>query len=143
MKTAIEESKKCEIDIPVGCVIKQNGIIIAATHNQREKNNDITAHAEILAIRQAQERLSTSRLSDCELYVTLEPCPMCAWAILQARIKSVYFGSYNKQYGAMGTVLDLPKLVNSKIKIYGGIEEEYCDMILENFFFALRNKDKQ
>ena len=143
MKTAIEEAKKCEIDIPIGCVIKQNGIIITATHNQREKNNDITAHAEILAIRQAQKILSTSRLSDCELYVTLEPCPMCAWTILQARIKSVYFGSYNKQYGAMGTVLDLPELANSKIKIYGGIEEEYCDMILENFFFALRNKGKQ
>ena len=72
------------------------------------------------------------------MYVTLEPCPMCAWAIIQSGIKTLYFGSYNTQYGSMGTVLNLPKLANSKIKIYGGIEEEKCNIIIEKFFKGLR-----
>ena len=92
----------------------------------------------MLAIKDAQKILNTSRLNECELYVTLEPCPMCAWAILQAGIKTVYFGSYNLQYGAMGSVLNLPKLSHSKIKIYGGIEEEICDRILKEFFEKIR-----
>ena len=74
------------------------------------------------------------------MYVTLEPCPMCAWAIIQSGIKSLYFGSYNKQYGAMGSVLDLPKLANSKINVFGGIEEEICDKILEEFWKKIRRK---
>lgn len=138
MKNAIEESKKCINDVPIGCVIKKDGKIIAYAHNLREKNNDVTAHAEIIAIKQAQEKLNTSRLIDCEMYVTLEPCPMCAWAIIQSSIKAVYFGSYNTQYGAMGSVLNLPKLANSKIKIYGGIEEEKCNKMLEEFFTGIR-----
>ena len=138
MKNAIEESKKCINDVPIGCVIKKDGKIIAYAHNLREKNNDVTAHAEIIAIKQAQEKLNTSRLIDCEMYVTLEPCPMCAWAIIQSSIKAVYFGSYNTQYGAMGSVLNLPKLANSKIKIYGGIEEGKCNKMLEEFFTGIR-----
>ena len=138
MKNAIEESKKCTKDVPIGCVIKKDGKIFASSHNLREENNDITAHAEILAIQQAEKILGTSRLNDCEMYVTLEPCPMCAWAIIQSGIKALYFGSYNTQYGAMGSVINLPKLANSKIKIYGGIEEEKCNKILENFFKGIR-----
>ena len=138
MKYAIEQSKLCKIDVPVGCVIKKYGNIISCTYNKREVDNDVTAHAEILAIKDAQKILNTSRLNECELYVTLEPCPMCAWAIFQAGIKTVYFGSYNLQYGAMGSVLDLPKLSHSKIKIYGGIEEEICDRILKEFFEKIR-----
>ena len=141
MKNAVREAKKIledGKDIPVGCVIKKSGKIIAITHNKREENNDITAHAEILAIIDAQHRLGTSRLNDCEMYVTLEPCPMCAWAIIQSGIKAVYFGSYNTQYGAMGSVLDLPKLANSKIKVFGGIEEESCSKILEEFWNRIR-----
>ena len=140
MEAAIEESKKCDKDVPVGCVIKQNGVVIASAHNLREKNNDITAHAEILAIQQAQKKLNTSRLNDCEMFVTLEPCPMCAWAVIQSGLKSLYFGSYNSQYGAMGSVINLAKLANSKIKVYGGIEEEKCNKILEEFFIGIRSK---
>ena len=138
MINAIEESKKCINDVPIGCIIKKDGKILASAHNLREQNNDITAHAEILAIKQAEKELNTSRLNDCEIYVTLEPCPMCAWAIIQSGIKTLYFGSYNTQYGAMGSVLDLPKLANSKIKIYGGIEEDKCNKILKDFFKGIR-----
>ena len=97
MKTAILEAKKTIDDVPVGCVIRHGNKVIAQTHNERERNNDVTAHAEILAIRKAQEVLNNWRLDDCTMYVTLEPCPMCAWAILQSRIKAVYFGSYNSK----------------------------------------------
>ncbi len=138
MKFAIEQALKCEIDVPIGCVIKKDGKIIAANHNRRELDNDVTSHAEILAIRDAQNLLNTSRLQDCEIYVTLEPCPMCSWAIIQSGIKTVYFGSYNMQYGALGSVLNLPKLANSKLKVYGGIEEEICNKLLEDFFKKIR-----
>ena len=138
MQNAIEQALKCTIDVPVGCVIKKDGKIIAAARNRREMDNDVTAHAEILAIREAQKILNTSHLQDCELYVTLEPCPMCSWAIIQAGIKTVYFGSYNRQYGALESVLNLPKLANSKLKVYGGIEEEACNKLLEDFFKKIR-----
>ena len=140
MNNAIEQARLCKIDVPVGCVIKKDGTIIASAHNMREEKQDITAHAEILAIKQAQERLSTSRLKGCELYVTLEPCPMCTWAILQSGIDTVYFGSYNSQYGAMLSNTQLVELSHSKIKIYGGIEEEICDKILSEFFEKIRLK---
>lgn len=138
MKNAIEESNKCIKDVPVGCVIKKDNKIITTAHNMREEENDITAHAEIIAIKEAQKLLKTSRLNDCEMYVTLEPCPMCSWAIIQSGIKTLYFGAYNTQYGAMGSVINLPKLANSKIKIYGGIDEENCNKILEDFFKEIR-----
>ena len=138
MQNAINEALKCEIDVPVGCVIKLGDRIVAAAHNMREVDCDITAHAEMLAIKAAQKVLNSSRLNECELYVTLEPCPMCAWAILQSGIKTVYFGSYNFQYGAMGSVLNLAKISATKTKIYGGIEEEKCDKILKEFFDRIR-----
>jgi tRNA(adenine34) deaminase len=135
MKFAIEQAEKCTIDVPIGCVIKRDGQVIAAAHNQRELDNDVTAHAEMLAIREAQNKLNSSRLQGCELYVTLEPCPMCAWAIVESGISTVYFGSYNRQYGALlSNPLKLPK----SLKIYGGIEEEKCDSILEEFFAGIR-----
>ena len=140
MNNAIEQARLCKIDVPVGCVIKKDGTIIASAHNMREEKQDITAHAEILAIKQAQKRLSTSRLKGCELYVTLEPCPMCTWTILQSGIDTVYFGSYNSQYGAMLSNTQLVELSHSKIKIYGGIEEETCDKVLNEFFEKIRQK---
>ena len=140
MINAINEALKSNLDIPIGCVIKKEGTIIASAHNMREEKQDITAHAEILAIKQAQERLNTSRLNGCELYVTLEPCPMCTWAILQSGIDAVYFGSYNTQYGAMLSNTQLVELSHSKIKIYGGIEEEKCDKILNEFFEKIRQR---
>ncbi len=138
MAIAIEEAKKSEGDIPVGAVIVKNGKIIAKAHNTREKDNDITSHAEIIAIRQAEKLLNNWRLDDCEMYVTLEPCPMCGWAILQSRIKSVYFGSYDKNYGSFSSKIDLRQISSSKPKIYGGIKEEECDSLLKNFFQTLR-----
>lgn len=137
MQSAIEQAKLCEIDVPIGCVIKKDGQIIASAHNRREVDNDVTAHAEILAIREAQRVLGTSRLNDCEMYVTLEPCPMCGWAIIQAGISRIYFGSYNEQYGAFSR-FKLNQIANSKIKIYGGIEEEICSRMLGEFFKTIR-----
>lgn len=135
MKNALEQAKKCVKDVPIGCVIKKEGKIIASAHNRREIDNDVTAHAEMLAIREAQRTLNTSRLAGCELYVTLEPCPMCAWAIVESGISTVYFGSYNQQYGALlSNPLKLPK----SLKIYGGIEEEMCDNMLKEFFEGIR-----
>lgn len=134
---AIEEAKKCTIDVPIGCVIKKEGEIIASAHNRRELYNDVTAHAEILAIQEAQKKLGTSRLNDCELYVTLEPCPMCSWAILQSGIKTVYFGAYNPNYGVFISNPN-PLFKNPKLKIYGGINEEICSTMLEEFFNKIR-----
>lgn len=137
MQNAIEQARQCGIDVPIGCVIKKGGEVIARAHNRRETDKDITAHAEMLAIREVQRVLDTSRLVDCELYVTLEPCPMCGWAIIQSGIKTVYFGAYNEQYGAFSN-LKLHQVAGSKIKIYGGIEEEICSSMLEEFFKELR-----
>ena len=140
MKSAIKEALKCNIDVPVGCVIKKDGEVISSAHNRREHDDDVTAHAEILAIKDAQKALNTSRLTDCEMYVTLEPCPMCAWAILQSGIKTLYFGSYNPQYGGIESKVNLKEIAKSKIKVYGGIEEEECDKILRDFFERIRTK---
>lgn len=140
MQQAINVAKKSGADVPVGALIVKNGTLIASACNEREKTNDISAHAEILAIRRAESALNNWRLDDCELYVTLEPCPMCAWAILQSRIKTVYFGSYDTQYGAFGSVLDLREQANSKLKIYGGILEEECNKIISEFWEYKRNK---
>lgn len=138
MKKTIELAKQVEKDVPVSAIIVKNGEIIAFAKNERELDNDVTSHAEILAIRKAEKVLNNWRLDDCEMYVTLEPCPMCAWAIIQSRIKTVYFGSFDKNYGAFGSALDLRGYVNSKLKVYGGIMEEECDKILEEFFKKIR-----
>ena len=141
IQRGIKEAKQTSsLDVPVGCAILKDGVIIGASHNQKEELNDVTGHAEIIAIRDVQKKLGVWRLNGCEMFVTLEPCPMCAWAIIQSGIKTLYFGSYNTQYGAMGSVLDLPKLAESKIKIYGGIEEEKCNKILEMFWNKVRSK---
>ena len=137
MQEAINIAQQSGADVPVGALIVKKGEVIASAFNEREKTNDPTAHAEILAIRKASEFLKNWRLDDCELYVTLEPCPMCAWAILQSRIKAVYFGSYDKQYGAFGSAMDLRNFgdgANSRLKIYSGILEEKCDNVIKEFW---------
>lgn len=138
MSKAIEMAKKANGEISVGAVLVKNGEILAQTHNLKETLNDVTAHAEILAIKNAQEKLHTWHLDDCDLYVTLEPCPMCAWAIINSRIKNVYFGSYDTNYGALGSKIDLRKIANSKLNVFGGIMEEECDKILMACFKELR-----
>ena len=139
MELAIKEAQKTRDDIPVGAVIVKDGKIVASAFNTKEEDNDVTSHAEILALRTASKLLGDWRLDDCDMYVTLEPCPMCAWAILQSRVKNLYFGSYNTQYGAFFSSVDLRKLSNSKINIYGGIMEDECDKIIEDFFKNIRN----
>ena len=137
MQDAIEVALQTKNEIPVGAVIVKSGEIIAFAHNRKELQ-DVTAHAEILAIKMAQEGLRRWRLEDCDMYVTLEPCPMCASAIIQSRIKNLYFGSYDTKYGALGSALDLRKVHNSKLNVFGGIFEQDCDKILEDFFERLR-----
>lgn len=138
MSEAINKAKESGADVPVGALIVKDGEVIASAHNEREKTNDPSAHAEILAIKKASEILGNWRLDECELYVTLEPCPMCAWAILQSRIKAVYFGSYDAQYGAFGSAIDLRELANSKINVYGGIFEKQCDNVIREFWASKR-----
>lgn len=138
MQDAIEVALQTKNEIPVGAVIVKSDEIIAFAHNRKEELQDVTAHAEILAIKMAQEGLRRWRLEDCDMYVTLEPCPMCASAIIQSRIKNLYFGSYDTKYGALGSALDLRKVHNSKLNVFGGIFEQDCDKILEDFFERLR-----
>ena len=143
MKLVIEEAKKCTGDIPVAAVIVKDNELVAIERNRKEENHMVTAHAEILAINKANEKLKSWHLDDCDMYVTLEPCPMCAWAIINSRIKSVYFGSYDTNYGAFGSVVDLRKIANSKLNVYGGIMQDECDELLKNYFKNLREIKSQ
>lgn len=138
MQDALEVALQTKDEIPVGAVIVKDNEIIAFAHNKKEELKKSSAHAEMLAIEMAQNGLRRWRLDDCDMYVTLEPCPMCASAIIQAKIKNLYFGSFNTQYGALGSITDLRHIHNSKLKVYGGILEEDCDIILKSFFERLR-----
>lgn len=140
MRLALAEAHKVKKDIPIVALIVKNDEILALATNKREENNQTIAHAEILAISEANKKLNSWRLDDCDMYVTLEPCPMCAWAILNARIKNLYFGSYDLKYGAFGGAIDLSKLANSKINVKGGILEDDCNQLIKNYFENLRNE---
>lgn len=139
MMLAVEEAKKSNTDVPVGAIIVKNGKIIAKSCNQKEQNNDPTAHAEILAIKQAAEITQNWRLTDVSMYVTLEPCPMCASAILYSRIPEIYFGAYDTLYGAMGSVLDMRRYLKFSASITGGIQEDECQKLLQDFFKQVRH----
>ena len=126
-------------DVPVGCVIVRDGEIIGEGRNRREENGDATAHAELEAIRDACQRVGSWRLHGCTLYVTLEPCPMCAGGIIKARIEQVRYGTKDEKAGACGSVLNLfEERFNHKPRIYRGPMENECGRILQNFFEELR-----
>ena len=126
-------------DVPVGCVIVKDGEIIGRGRNRRELNNDATAHAEVEAIREACAHLGTWRLHGCTLYVTLEPCPMCAGAIVNARISEVRYGAKEEKSGCCGSVLNLfEERFNHRPRIYRGPLERECEAALQEFFQGLR-----
>ncbi len=139
MLKALELAKKSLVseDVPVGAVIVKDNKIIGEGYNRREKDGDPTAHAEIIAIKEAAKSLGNWRLDDCELYVTLEPCPMCAGAIINSRIKTVVFGAYETKSGSCSadSVINLFNLpYNHTPEVYGGIMENDCANLLIEFF---------
>lgn len=143
MLEAIKEARKAEkIDeVPIGCVIVKDDVIIARAHNKRESKQQSIAHAEILAIQKACKKLQSWRLEDCTLYVTLEPCPMCAGAILQSRIRQVVFGAKDPKGGCIESCMrmyDIPGFNHYPIYTSGVCEQE-CSIILKKFF---KNKRK-
>lgn len=143
MRRALELAAQAgeEGDVPVGCVIVRDGEIVGRGRNRREEKQATASHAEMEAIAQANAALGTWRLEDCELYVTLEPCPMCAGAIINARIDRVVFGARDPKAGSCGSVTDLFSLpYNHKPAVQGGLLEEECGRVLSDFFRSLRDK---
>ncbi len=144
MRAALREAQKAEkIDeAPVGAVVVLDGKIIARGYNKRETKQNALMHAEIIAIEKACKKLGSWRLDGCCMYVTLEPCPMCAGAIIQSRIEKVYFGAYDKKAGCFGSVCDISKMLPHKVEFDGGILQEDCENIIKNFFKKLRKREK-
>ena len=148
MKEALKQAQKAydKQEIPVGAVIVKDHKIIARAYNEKEDKQDTIKHAEILAIQKASKKLKTWRLTDCEMYVTLEPCSMCAGALIQARLKKVCIGTMDKKTGACGSVLNLLQdyPFNHHVEIETGIMQEECEKILKDFFKNLRKaKDRK
>ena len=146
MKEALKEAKKAydKLEVPVGAVIVKDGKIIARAHNLKETEYDTTKHAEILAIQKASKKLNSWRLIDCEMYVTLEPCSMCAGALINSRIKKVYIGASDQKTGAVGSVFNLLEdyTFNHKVEYEKGILQDECESILKEFFRELRKIKK-
>ena len=147
MKQALKEAQKAyrKLEVPVGAVIVKEGKIIARAHNQKETKTDTTKHAEILAIQKASKKLKSWRLIDCDMYVTLEPCTMCAGAIINSRIKKIYIGTMDEKTGAAGSVLNLFEdyTFNHKVETEKEIMQDECDEILKKFFKELRKIKKE
>ena len=143
MQYALREAEKAYSlnEVPVGCIIVFGNSIIAKAYNQIEILKDPTAHCEILAITSAAEYLQSKQLAGCSMYVTLEPCSMCAGAIVLSKIENLYFGAFDKKSGACGTVLDITnnKSLNHKCNVYGGILDYDCGEILRSFFKIKRD----
>lgn len=147
MKAAIEEAKKAEAigEVPIGAVIVKDGEIISSAYNLRETEQRSIAHAELLAIDNACKELGTWRLSDTTLYVTLEPCPMCAGAIVLSRVDRVVYGAKDPKGGCVGTLMNLlqEERFNHMAEVTSGVLEDECAALLSNFFKELREKKKQ
>ena len=142
MRAALDEARRAldEGELPVGCVIVRGDRIIAAAHNLRERSGDPTDHAEIIAIRRAARELGDWRLTNCTLYVTLEPCPMCAGAISQARVERLVYGAADSRYGCAGSVYRIPEdpAFNHFCKSDGDVLAEECAALLREFFASHR-----
>ena len=146
MLEALKEAQKARDlgEVPIGAVIVRDGCIIGRGHNLTESAKDPTAHAEMQAIRQAAAALGGWRLSGCEMYVTAEPCAMCAGAIVWARLARLYIGTMDPKAGACGSVFNIPQeeRLNHQVEIHTGLMEDECARILKDFFRALRNTKK-
>lgn len=144
MHAALQDAQKAADigETPIGAVIVRGGKIIARGHNMRETKKNALLHAEIIAIDKACRKLGGWRLPECDIYVTLEPCPMCMGAIIQARIENLYFGAYDAKSGCAGSVCDLSELLPHKVNSCGGIEQSDCENILKTFFKNLRKREK-
>jgi len=146
MRLAIDEALKAKdkLEVPIGAVIVQNDEVVASAYNLRETEQRSVAHAELLAIDEACKKLGTWRLEDATLYVTLEPCPMCAGAIVLSRVKRVVFGAYDPKGGCAGTLLNLLEFekFNHQAQVVGGMLEEECGSLLTTFFRELRQQKK-
>ena len=141
MREALALAKKAAEmgEVPVGAVVVSKGEIIGRGYNRRETLASPLSHAEIAAISEAAKSLGSWRLTDCDLYVTLEPCPMCAGAAINARISRVFFGAYDNKAGSFGSLIDLSTVkYNHSPEIHGGILEDECKELLKNFFETLR-----
>ena len=147
MKAASTQARKAYTidEVPIGCVIVQNDKIIARGYNRRNIDKNTLAHAELSAIRKASKKTGDWRLEDCTMYVTLEPCQMCAGAIVQSRMKRVVIGSMNAKAGCAGSVLNLLQMqqFNHQVEITRGVREEECSQMLSQFFRELRKRKKR
>lgn len=143
MRAALKEAKKAELidEVPVGAVVVYNEQIIARAHNKREKDQTFHAHAEFLAMMKAAKKIGSWRLEDCDVYVTMEPCPMCAGAMIQSRVRAVYYGVHDTKAGVAGSIINLFELpFNHKVHVESGILAEESQKMLKNFFKRLREK---
>ena len=140
MRMALEEALKSGGDVPVGAVLVHDGQVIACAHNERETGDYPFAHAEMLCMQRACEKLHTRRLHGCTLYVTLEPCPMCAGAMVMAQLETCVFGAYDDKQGCCGSVYDLPQdpAFYHRVNCLGGVMENECAQALRAFFAARR-----
>lgn len=147
MRVAIEEAKKAEAlaEVPIGAIMVHQGQIIGRGHNLRETTQNATTHAEMIAIQEACKAIGSWRLEETQLYVTLEPCPMCSGAMILSRVKEVYFGAYDPKGGTAGTLMNLleDERFNHQAEVEGGILEEECGELLSVFFRNLRAKKKK
>lgn len=147
MKEALKQAKKAYQleEVPIGCVIVQGGKIIARAYNKRNRKKHPLAHAEIIAIHKAAKVVGDWRLEDCTMYITLEPCQMCAGAIVQARVPKVVIGTMNPKAGCAGSVLNLLQVqaFNHQVELVRGVMEEECMEMMQSFFRELRNKKKE
>lgn len=147
MRLAIEEAQKAQqlAEVPIGAIVVLNDEIIGKGYNLRETTQDATTHAEMIAIREACQNVGSWRLEEAQLYVTLEPCPMCSGAMILSRVKEVYFGAYDPKGGTAGTLMNLltDERFNHQAHVVGGVLETECGQLLTDFFRELRLRKKK